>query len=84
MTSLPIQELNECLFPRSNPVDHMLDNLSTSLKLTGSLRHRTKSNSMNNISKIGSEAIPEIPVAPPLPPPNKKAVVGCTTSSPSK
>eukprot|EP00800_Vazella_pourtalesii_P012899 TRINITY_DN3021_c0_g1_i3.p1 TRINITY_DN3021_c0_g1~~TRINITY_DN3021_c0_g1_i3.p1 ORF type:complete len:472 (-),score=113.27 TRINITY_DN3021_c0_g1_i3:72-1487(-) len=79
-----VEELNECLFPRSNPVDHMLDNLSTSLKLTGSLRHRTKSNSMNNISKIGSEAIPEIPVAPPLPPPNKKAVVGCTTSSPTR
>ena len=82
MTSLLIQDLNECLFPRSNAVDHMLD-LSGSLKLAHSIRYRSKSNSMNDISKIGSEPLPVIPLAPPLPPPNKRAAVTSTVSSPS-
>ena len=54
-------------------MDYILTELNTSFKLSGSMRHRTKSNSMNDISKIGTDP-PEIPVVPPLPPPNRRAV----------
>ncbi|KAI6650365.1 hypothetical protein LOD99_6042 [Oopsacas minuta] len=81
-----VEELNECLFPRTTSIDHLVDNsLTTSMKLTGSIRNRTKSNSMNDISKIGAEPPTEVPVAPPLPPHNnnRKPTVKTTVSSPT-